>query len=143
MKYLIFMLIVVSCLFIMISSVFHLFRIKGTDCPVFSWQHFFILVQVYFVVIFGFGVIYLGLDAIGLPSITYQDKAHIDRHNLYFIGNIIYFSAMTVFTVGYGDITPVGVAKAFVIVQTFLGYLLPAAFVVSGFANRREHGDIC
>ena len=41
-----------------------------------------------------------------------------------------YFSAMTMFSVGYGDISPIGIGRIIAIIQAFIGYTLPVAFVL-------------
>jgi potassium channel LctB len=41
-----------------------------------------------------------------------------------------YFSAMTMFSVGYGDIAPIGMGRMIATIQAFIGYTLPAAFVI-------------
>lgn len=60
------------------------------------------------------------------------------------LGDLIYFSSMTLFTVGYGDIQPVGIAKYVAVAEAFIGYLLPPIIIANGavkFANpgRRQH----
>jgi potassium channel LctB len=46
----------------------------------------------------------------------------------------IYFSAITMFTIGYGDITPLGWCKWVAVVEGFLGYLAPTVFVALGLS---------
>ena len=84
-------------------------------------------------------MIHLGLYYMDKASLHFEGHISSNQH-INLIGNMIYFSAMTVFTVGFGDIVPVGWSKVFVVIQSFIGYLLPAAFLVSGFnsANGKD-----
>lgn len=55
----------------------------------------------------------------------------------------VYFSAMTTFTIGYGDITPLGWCKGVAIVEGFCGYLAPTLCVAVGLSillnDRQEY----
>ncbi|MEM5795173.1 MAG: potassium channel family protein [Bacillota bacterium] len=55
----------------------------------------------------------------------------------------VYFSAMTTFTIGYGDITPLGWCKGVAIVEGFCGYLAPTLCVAVGLSvllnNRHDY----
>jgi potassium channel LctB len=42
----------------------------------------------------------------------------------------MYFSAATLFSVGYGDMYPVGIGKLFATFEAFIGYIMPAIFVM-------------
>lgn len=37
---------------------------------------------------------------------------------------------MTLFSVGYGDMYPVGIGKLFATFEAFIGYIMPAIFVM-------------
>jgi potassium channel LctB len=136
-------LLSLPCTLLMTASVIHLCQIKRAECPLFSWQHFTILLMVYFILILGFSILYLGLSLLGYPSIASHGEQYINSNGFYYIGNIIYFSSVTMLTIGYGDMTPLGLAKVFVVIQALLGYLLPAAFLVSGIASTMEKKDTC
>src|SRR5699024_9591715 len=42
----------------------------------------------------------------------------------------IYFSGVTLLTIGYGDITRIGIGRFLAIVEALIGYILPTAFVL-------------
>jgi potassium channel LctB len=42
----------------------------------------------------------------------------------------LYFSVITLFSVGYGDVTPFGWSRAVAIIQAMFGYILPAVVVI-------------
>lgn len=52
----------------------------------------------------------------------------------YSVMEAVYFSAMTTFTIGYGDITPLGWCKGVAIVEGFCGYLAPTLCVAVGLS---------
>ncbi|GAB3042461.1 hypothetical protein GCM10027286_00800 [Virgibacillus ainsalahensis] len=42
----------------------------------------------------------------------------------------MYFSGVTLLTIGYGDITPIGIGRLIALIQALIGYILPTAFVL-------------
>lgn len=50
----------------------------------------------------------------------------------------LYFSGVTILSVGYGDLVPVGKARFFALIQAALGFLLPTAFFIRALS---ENGD--
>jgi potassium channel LctB len=125
-------------IYVMCQSLIYLFKIKRSEVPIFSWYQFLILVIVYVIFITGFAILYLGLGMLGYKSVSIQTIHYNEVNSLSYIANLIYFSAMTMLSVGYGDIIPAGIGKLLVIIQALIGYLLPAAFVVSGFVSPGE-----
>lgn len=51
----------------------------------------------------------------------------------------VYFSATTTFTIGYGDITPVGWCRWIAVVEGFCGYLAPTLCVAVGLSMLLNH----
>lgn len=51
----------------------------------------------------------------------------------------IYFSAITTFTIGYGDITPLGWCKWVAVIEGFCGYLAPTLCVAVGLSILLNH----
>ncbi|WP_081413320.1 ion channel [Aneurinibacillus terranovensis] len=43
----------------------------------------------------------------------------------------LYFSTITLLSVGYGDITPFGWAKGVAMIEAMIGYILPASVVIN------------
>jgi potassium channel LctB len=41
----------------------------------------------------------------------------------------LYFSAVTLFSVGYGDIVPIGFGRFLAVFEALIGYILPAVFL--------------
>jgi potassium channel LctB len=78
-----------------------------------------------------FTVIYLILDYWGIGGIIDQRGFSLlgmpwfDQ-----IGRTVYFSAITLFSVGYGDLIPVGWSRLVAIMEATVGYILPAVITV-------------
>ncbi|MGP4060911.1 potassium channel family protein [Halobacillus litoralis] len=95
---------------------------------IFSFQLFLSIMLLYTIVMIGFGIIYAGLMRQGI--IVYRMEANLPRAlGIAEIARSIYFSGVTLFTVGYGDMIPVGVGKWLSIIEAMIGYTLPAALV--------------
>ncbi|SER86394.1 potassium channel family protein [Salipaludibacillus aurantiacus] len=102
-----------------------------------SIRHFIVLILVYANVMVGFGVLYIALELLGVPVLKESDGLHTDSF-LHLVEDVLYFSAVTLLTVGYGDIIPQGVGRWIAMIQALIGYLLPAAFVVTTFFHHDE-----
>lgn len=50
----------------------------------------------------------------------------------------IYFSAITFFTIGYGDVCPIGVMRLFIIIEGFLGAGFTPIFIALALTNEDE-----
>lgn len=82
-------------------------------------------------IIMFFTVIYVILDLTNLGLIV--DHHAPERHLPLWLDHgtrIIYFSAITLFSVGYGDITPFGWSRGVAIIEATIGYILPAVITV-------------
>ena len=86
------------------------------------------LTFVYITILIGFGLIYILLETKGHQVLIeqYPIKAEdfVER-----LGTYIYFSAVTLFSVGYGDIAPIGIGRLIAMIEALIGYTIPAAFV--------------
>ncbi|WP_100013323.1 potassium channel family protein [Lentibacillus sediminis] len=94
----------------------------------FSTELFYTLIVIYCLVIIGFGLIYFILSFQGVILVEGGELRDVSV-----LGSIIhsmYFSGATLLTIGYGDITPVGIGRLFAVMQALIGYILPTAFVM-------------
>lgn len=128
---------------IMVKSVNQLLTLHRIPFPVFSWRHFCVLIFIYVILIIGFTLLYIGLTILGYSGVGI-DNNPLEARLVTDLGNILYFSAMTMLSVGYGDITPIGIGKLIASIQALIGYLLPTAFFVSGIIsikNRKVYNN--
>lgn len=104
----------------------------------FSKDVFYSLLIIYSIVIIGFGLIYFIFSFQGI--ILIEGGEYRDVSVLGSLVHSFYFSGVTLLTIGYGDIVPIGIGRLIVIIQALIGYVLPTAFIlriVSQRENRR------
>ncbi|OLO28233.1 ion transporter [Alkalihalophilus pseudofirmus] len=95
-----------------------------------SLRNFVVLFTVYITITVGFGLLYMALEMAGFTVLT-EGKRHVGGSVLHLLEDTMYFSAVTLLSVGYGDIAPLGFGRPIAMVQALIGYVLPAAFVVT------------
>ncbi|SHG52956.1 potassium channel family protein [Ornithinibacillus halophilus] len=101
----------------------------------FSIEIFYTLLVTYVIIIIGFGLIYLILSFEGIILVENGELRDVNV-----VGSIIhsmYFSGVTLLTIGYGDITPIGIGRLIALIQALIGYVLPTAFVLVLVQNTR------
>jgi|SRR5699024_2994551 len=95
-----------------------------------SLEVFYTFIILYCIFILGFGLIYFLLsfgDTILIENVPSRYPEVSLIRQLVFS---TYFSGVTLLTIGYGDITPIGIGRVIAIVQALFGYVLPTAFVL-------------
>lgn len=124
-----FYILVGAVIFCMVMSVRAIFTPIEAGIHKISISHFLWLVYLYGTICIGFAMLYLLFEL--------KDMSVILDHGIKMSGNFFlkletsfYFSAMTMFSVGYGELIPIGVGRIIATIQAFVGYTLPAAFVV-------------
>ena len=95
----------------------------------FSLYNLTSLFLIYTTVLIAFGLSYVVLEESGF-SILREDGERLNGHSFQLVEVCLYFSAVTLLSVGYGDVTPVGIGRWVAIVEALIGYTLPFAFVV-------------
>ena len=125
MLYIISLAFTIYCIVMSLKTIFIPNTIKG---KLVSFENFMYLTFVYITILLGFGLIYILLETKGHQVLIeqYPTKAEdfVERLGMY-----IYFSAVTLFSVGYGDIAPIGIGRLIAMVEALIGYTIPAAFV--------------
>ncbi|MBW8351470.1 potassium channel family protein [Bacillus sp. IITD106] len=128
MWYMIFFAVII-CLLMALRILFIPDRFKFKQV---SFENFVFLGCTYAVIMIGFGLLFLLLELKGMPiivdTIATQEKEWNER-----LVTSLYLSAVTLFSVGFGDVVPVGVGRLLVMLEALLGYTIPAAFVVRSF----------
>jgi potassium channel LctB len=93
-----------------------------------SFDTIIMITYLYLSLLIGFGMLYLVciqsnvhvLMEAGMPITgDYFDKLFTS----------LYFSAVTLFSVGYGDIVPIGMGRFLAVTEALIGYILPAVFL--------------
>ncbi|SFB16960.1 potassium channel LctB [Lentibacillus halodurans] len=105
----------------------------------FSAEIFYTLLMIYLIVILGFGLIYFILS---MNHILLVENGELREVSI--LGSIIhslYFSGVTLLTIGYGDITPIGIGRLIALVQALIGYILPTAFVLKLVQSNQQNRD--
>jgi potassium channel LctB len=120
-------LILIIIVFV-IGSMKVLFEKELGEFHFFSIGHFFVLFYSYITVLLGFSLIYTVCEMGSVPVLS--GGFEHEGHYFYTLFNSMYFSAATLFSVGYGDMYPVGVGKLFATFEAFIGYIMPAIFVM-------------
>jgi potassium channel LctB len=123
--------IVIFCIFMSLRTLFVPNTIKG---KLVSVENFLYLGTVYLTVIIGYGLIYLLFDLMNMTILLEANKDH--HHNMF--ESSFYFSAMMLFSVGNGDVIPIGIGRFIAVTEALIGYTLPAAFVAKVMFNRKN-----
>ncbi|WP_010097155.1 potassium channel family protein [Ornithinibacillus scapharcae] len=102
----------------------------------FSMEMFSSLLITYTIVIIGFGLIYFILSFEGIYLVEGGELRQVNP-----VGSMIhsfYFSGVTMLTIGYGDITPIGIGRLIALIEALIGYVLPTAFVIQIVTNQQD-----
>ncbi|MBY0121873.1 ion channel [Bacillus sp. S/N-304-OC-R1] len=117
--------LIVICMIMSIRTLFLPHKIKGKKV---SFENFIYLAFIYITVMLGFGLIYILLQTNGY-TIFGEGTIGLDGDFVNQLETGIYFSAVTLFSVGYGDIAPIGIGRMIAVLEALIGYTIPAAFV--------------
>ncbi|WP_430788107.1 ion channel [Virgibacillus flavescens] len=120
----------------MIGSIVYFLKRGSNYERSFSMDIFYTLLVVYIIVIIGFALIYFILS---FQKILLVEGGELRQVSM--IGTLIhstYFSGVTMLTIGYGDITPIGYGRLLALIQALIGYILPTAFVLRLVQNKQD-----
>ncbi|MHC0039087.1 ion channel [Pseudoneobacillus sp. C159] len=127
-----FFISITGCILMTIKTLFSPNKIKG---KMLSIENFLVLTVVYITITLGFALIYLLFDLQGNPIV--RDGLLTEGDGFFLrLESSFYFSAMTLFSVGYGDIYPIGIGRIIAVFEALIGYTIPAAFVARAFYDR-------
>ncbi|WP_230199498.1 ion channel [Bacillus testis] len=125
----VFYLLVSAVVLCMLMSIKALFSPLDEGMQKISLSHFIWLAFLYGTICIGFALLYLLLEMRDM-SVILDNGIRLTGDFFLMLETSIYFSTMTMFSVGYGDLTPIGIGRMIATVQAFVGYVLPAAFFV-------------
>ncbi|MGP4078099.1 ion channel [Halobacillus sp. K22] len=126
-------------LILIAGSLRQIFASLEFEHKIFSFQLFISILLLYTIVMIGFAIIYVSLIEHGV--MVYQEAGQFEPlHWKEEIARSMYFSGATLFTVGYGEMVPVGVGRWIAILEAMIGYSLPAALVAKVWQHYKiEH----
>ena len=127
--------IICMAVFIVIVNMLRMLHERPTKGRQLSLSQFASLCLVYVTLVVAFGCVYIALELIGF-SIFVEGKHYSPFEFRQLLEDAFYFSAVTLLSLGYGDVTPIGIGRPVAIIQALIGYLIPAAFVVTSVINR-------
>jgi potassium channel LctB len=121
-----FIVLVILCIFMSLRTLFFPSKLKYKQI---SFDNFLFLAFTYCVIMIGFGLIFLLIDIKGFKIIIDHGS---ELSGSYFnkLYTSIYLSAVTLFSVGFGDVVPLGIGRGIAIIESLIGYTIPTAFVV-------------
>ncbi|SHN30896.1 ion channel [Gracilibacillus kekensis] len=127
-------LVCIAIIFI-VANLIYFFRNKTYKKSSFSTALFMKLFFVLLGITFGFGLLYYALsfqETVVVQSLS--DNAPIEHS----FGNMLYFSGVTMLSVGYGDMLPINAARFFALVQASIGILLPTAYFMKALGKSQD-----
>ncbi|MGM0845481.1 MAG: ion channel [Bacillota bacterium] len=133
-------ILVTGIVFCMVMSLRTLFFPSKWREKHLSIKNFLLLGMSYLVLMFGFGLVYVLLEVEGIDLLIENGNV-IQGGFLDHLFTCLYFSGVTLFSVGYGDVTPVGIGRGIALIESWLGYTIPAAFVIKAFIVEGHAGD--
>lgn len=134
MIYIITLAFTIYCIVMSLRTIFIPNTIKG---KIVSVENFIYLTFVYITILIGFGLVYILLETKGYQIMIEQYPMPTENFVQRF-GTYLYFSAVTLFSVGYGDIAPIGIGRFIAMVEALIGYTIPAAFVAKAVYGRER-----
>lgn len=130
MWYIVFFAIII-CILMALRLLFFPDRFKFKQV---SFENFAFLGCTYAVIMIGFGLLFLMLEMRGWSVIVDSTMGENPGWNQR-LTTALYLSAITLFSVGYGDVVPIGIGRPLVMLEALIGYTIPAAFVVRSFID--------
>lgn len=125
------LLLVIFCIIMSLRTLFLPYRMKGKFV---SLENFLSIGYVYATVVLGFGIIYMVFAFNGRPLLI--ETGMVRNDNIF--ETCFYFSAMTMFSVGNGDVIPYGLGRIITVIEALIGYTLPAAFITRAVFDKDQ-----
>lgn len=128
------LILIAFCVLMSLRTLFIPHKIRGKRV---SLENFLYLAFIYVTVMIGFGLIYVLMEQNGTPVLR---ESAVAEGGTFFqrLETGFYFSAVTLFSVGYGDISPIGIGRMIAVLEALIGYTIPAAFVARAVFDRES-----
>ncbi|WP_251129531.1 MULTISPECIES: ion channel [unclassified Exiguobacterium] len=88
-----------------------------------------------FGVMLGFTLIYYALSRDSVILVTSLESMNAVEPTW---ENLLYFSGVTLLSIGFGDLLPIGLTRLFAIIEGAIGILLPSAFFIKSMYQKDE-----
>lgn len=124
-----FYILIAAIVICMIMSVKSLFTNTDSKNKQLSMENLMWLAMLYSTIMIGFALLFLLFELRNF-SVMLDQGMRVEGGVLKQFETALYFSAVTMFSVGYGDVIPIGIGRFIATIEAFIGYTLPAAFVV-------------
>ncbi|MEI5908526.1 ion channel [Bacillus spongiae] len=121
--------IAIIVIMLMFGSLRTLFTPTETRRHHISLHYFLFLCIVYIIFMTGFALLYLIFEMKGI-NVLLENGQHLEGDYQHHFFTTLYFSGVTLFSLGYGDISPIGIGRGIALIESLLGFTVPAAFVV-------------
>ncbi|WP_110943248.1 potassium channel family protein [Virgibacillus senegalensis] len=121
------------------GSLYSFISHKSYQRSYFSFEIFYTMIVLYLAVMLGFALLYFVLSFNGVVLIEGDSLSKVAP--LEALAHALYFSGVTLMTVGYGDIIPVGIGRVLALTEALIGYILPAAFFLKVWQTSLEEKE--
>ena len=127
-------LLTLAVLFIGLN-VFWFFRRQTFKQAAFDTRLFVQLFVSLFGVMLGFTLIYYLLSRDEVILVTSLESMYAVEPTW---DNLLYFSGVTLLSIGFGDLLPIGLTRLFAIIEGAIGILLPSAFFIKSMYKKED-----
>ncbi|WP_353047853.1 ion channel [Exiguobacterium sp. s22] len=125
-------LLTIALLFISLN-VFWFFKRQTYKQTGFDGRLFAQLFVSLFGVMLGFTLIYYALSRDSVILVTSLESMNAVEPTW---DNLLYFSGVTLLSIGFGDLLPIGLTRLFAILEGAIGILLPSAFFIKSIYQK-------
>ncbi len=123
-----------AVIFCMTMSIKGMFTPGKSEHRYLSLHYFLYFGFLYLTITIGFALIYILLEMNGFKVWAEQEAVIASFWDKLLTS--LYFSGITLFSVGYGDIVPEGAGRWAALIEAWVGYTIPTAFVVRTMLNK-------
>ncbi|MBR7553955.1 ion channel [Allobacillus sp. GCM10007491] len=127
-------ILIVIALLVIVVNLFYFFTNKSYKKSYFHLALFIKLFFVLSIITVAFALLYY---AIGLQGTSLMKNSTNEPVETTF-WNTLYYSGVTMLSVGYGDYVPVGISRFFSLIQASLGFLLPTAYFLTALGQKES-----
>ncbi|MFC0015770.1 MULTISPECIES: potassium channel family protein [Allobacillus] len=128
-------ILIVTASLVVVVNLFYFFTNKSYNKSYFHLALFLKLFFVLAVLTVAFALLYY---AIGLERVSLRHSDSNGDPVEPTFWNMLYYSGVTMLSVGYGDYVPVGISRFFSLIQASLGFLLPTAYFLTALGQKES-----